>query len=105
MEVLPTVLQPDRFGANVVERKCGKTSSQRDLCPRAGSGHCRRGPLLLPEPIPILGAVDGEYRNRPGVRGVLLEIPAAAIGPRLPTRHVRPSAFEANESAKLQIFG
>src|SRR5208283_5613259 len=57
-------------GPHVIVRKDGKTGSRRAGRGRAGSRRGRRGRPLLPEPV--LGAAEGERRDRPGVRGVLL---------------------------------
>jgi hypothetical protein len=43
----------------------------------AGSRRGRCGFPILQEPV--LGTADGEYRNRPGVRSVLLEISEASM--------------------------
>src|SRR5579875_1458280 len=59
--------------ANRAERSSAKTGSRRAVPARAGGLRGRRGhPVLQP---PLLGAVDGERRNRPGIRGVLFEVP------------------------------
>jgi hypothetical protein len=62
---------------DVVETKDGKTGSRRALRGRAGSRRARRGRPVLQGPV--LGAADGERRNRPGVRGVLFEVPEASM--------------------------
>jgi len=64
-------------GPHVVERKDAKTGSRRTLRARAGSRRGRRGRPVLQEPV--LGAADGERRDRPGVRGVLLSVPEASM--------------------------
>src|SRR5580658_4796124 len=63
--------------SHVVERKDGKTVSRRALRARAGSRCGRRGRPVLQEPV--LGAADGERRNRPGVLGFLLEVREAPM--------------------------
>jgi len=62
---------------HAVERKDGKTGSHRALRARYGSRHSRRGRPVLQGPV--LGAADGERRNRPRVRGVLSEVPEAPM--------------------------
>lgn len=62
---------------HVVEKKDGKTGRGRALRSRASSRRRRRGRPVLQEPV--LATVDGERRNRLGVRGVLLEIPEAFL--------------------------
>jgi len=61
----------------VVERKDGKVCSRRPLRSRAGSRRGRRGRPVLQEPV--LAAADGERRNRPGFRVVLLKIPETSM--------------------------
>src|ERR1700733_3989225 len=63
--------------ARVVERTDGKTDSRRALRACARSRRRRRGRPLLQEPV--LGAADGERRNRAGVRGVLSEVPETSM--------------------------
>src|ERR1700722_11884572 len=57
----------------------GQTTRSRDLCGSDGGRHNRRG-FRVPQ-RPVLGAVDREYRNRPGVPGVLFEIFEALVKP------------------------
>ena len=73
---IPTPLDACR-GPHVVERKDGKAGSRRALRARAGTGGGRRGRPVLQQPV--LGAADGERRNRPSVRGVRLEVPEASM--------------------------
>ena len=68
--------------SHVLERNDGKTGSRPALRARAGSGRGRRRRPVLQ--APILGTADSERRNRPGVRGVRLEVPEASM------RYARP---------------
>ena len=56
----------------VLETLDGKTGSHRVLRARVDSRRCRRGRPVLQEPV--LGTADGK---RPGIRGVLSEVPEA----------------------------
>ena len=64
-------------GPHALERKDGKTGSRCVLRARAGSRRGQRGRPVFKEPV--LGAADGERRDRPGVRGVLLAVPEASM--------------------------
>ena len=55
----------------------GQTAYHRALCSGDGSRHRRRRFGLLQKPV--LGTAGGEYRNRPGVRSILFQIPKAMI--------------------------
>jgi 8-oxo-dGTP pyrophosphatase MutT (NUDIX family) len=50
-----------------------KYEERRALCAHAGGRRGRRGCLVLQEPV--LGAANGEHRDRPGVRGLLITVP------------------------------
>ena len=60
-----------------VERKGGKTGNHRALRASAGSRRGRRGRSVLQ--APLLGAAGSKRRDRPGVRGVLFEVPQAPL--------------------------
>lgn len=64
-------------GTGCSKRKGGKKCSRRSLRARVGSCSGRRGRPVLQEPV--LAAADGEHRNCPGFRGVLLEIPKTSM--------------------------
>jgi len=71
-------------GSHAQGKKDGKTGSRRALRARADRGGGQRGHPFLQEPV--LGAADGERRDRSGVRGVLPAVPeasmSAAVRPR-----------------------
>src|SRR5665811_422270 len=60
-----------------VGRNHGKAGSDRALRARDGSRRGWRGRPVLQGPL--LGAADGQRRDRPGVRGVLFQVPEAFV--------------------------
>src|SRR5664279_5122037 len=60
-----------------VGRNHGKAGIYRALRAHDGSHRGWRGRPVLPGPL--LGAADGQRRDRPGVRGVLFQVPEAFL--------------------------
>jgi hypothetical protein len=86
---------------HVVQGKDGKTGSRRALLARAGSCRDRRGRSVLQEPV--LAEADGERRNRPGVRGILFEIPEASMSAVAAMRaHPAPLAHRRSNASEIK---
>jgi hypothetical protein len=73
---IPRAVPVARRGTTV---RCDDGKARRCRALRARAGNCRGRcrPLVLQ--ASVLGAPDGECRDRPGVRGVLSEVPGASM--------------------------
>src|SRR5450759_21011 len=82
---------------------------RRTLPSLDGSRDRRNRSLVLQEPV--LGTADGERRNRPGIRSLLLQIPEASMSEaearlsRRPLGSHKPKRYLAHESRISRAVG